>query len=78
MSVVLYIFFTDTISGQTLKKKNFFKKLGTIQMRGTLIVVSSFKTVSEPAVLVVAGLPPIDLPERIMCYQSKGELKVKA
>ena len=50
--------------------------MAAVQRRGALRVASAYRTVSEPAVLVIAGVMPIDLMarERKQAYQRKPEL----
>lgn len=45
----------------SLKKKKYRKQMASVQRRGALRIASSYRTVSEPAVLVIAGVIPIDL-----------------
>lgn len=72
-SVLLY---GSEVWADSLNRKTYRKKLGQIQKRSALRVASAYRTVSEPAVLVVAGVMPIDLlaKERKIAYQRKMEI----
>lgn len=61
---------------EALKKKNLRGKMATVQRRGALRIASAYRTVSEPAVLVVAGVIPIDLLafERKQIFDGDGAL----
>ncbi|XP_057339383.1 uncharacterized protein LOC130676891 [Microplitis mediator] len=63
----------DALSIETYRKK-----LATVQRRGALRITSAYRTVSECAVLTVAGIPPIDLlaleRKRIYSYRRNGAL----
>ncbi|WP_236254242.1 hypothetical protein, partial [Rhodococcus sp. NKCM2511] len=52
------------------------KRIAAVQRRGPLRIASSYRTVSEPAVLVVAGVFPIDLlaQERQFVHQKRSVL----
>lgn len=73
-SVLLY---GAEIWAQTLRQKTYRRKLASVQRRGALRVTCAYRTVSEAAVLVIAGAPPIDLlaTERARLYNLKrGDL----
>lgn len=44
-----------------LRIEKYRKRMAAVQRRGALRVTCSYRTVSEPAVLVIAGIVPIDL-----------------
>ncbi|GHJ61414.1 hypothetical protein NOK12_39320 [Nocardioides sp. OK12] len=46
---------------EALRKEKYRKGIAAVQRRGALRIACSYRTVSEPAVLVVAGVIPIDL-----------------
>lgn len=64
------------IWADALKQEKYRKQMSAVQRRGALRVVSSYRTVSEPAVLVVAGVMPIDLlaAEKKHIYERKEEV----
>lgn len=68
------------IWADALRQERYRKQMASIQRRGALRVASSYRTVSEPAVLVVAGVVPIDLlaQERKHTYKRKEEVGRKA
>lgn len=57
-SILLY---GSEIWGQTLQTAYRAKSLLSVQRTAALRVISSYRTVSEPAALVIAGMVPIDL-----------------
>jgi len=57
-SIVMYG--AEIYAGATNKRKNRVK-MGHVQRQGALRISSAYRTVSEPAILVVAGLIPWDL-----------------
>ena len=59
-----------------LRKEVHRERLGRVQRRGALRIACSYRTVSEPAILVVAGVIPIDLlaQERQYVHQQKPAL----
>jgi hypothetical protein len=59
-----------------LKKECYRKQMGSVQRRAALRIASAYRTVSEPAALVVAGVIPIDLlaQERKQVYYTKSVL----
>ena len=59
-----------------LNHKIYRKKLAQVQRRSALRVSSAYRTISELAVLIVAGMVPIDLlaKERKMVFQRKKEV----
>lgn len=57
-SVLLY---GSEIWADALEKQSYRNKLARVQRRGALRVASAYRTVSEPAVLLIAGVIPIDL-----------------
>lgn len=69
-SVLLY---GAEIWADILKQKTYRRKIATIQRRGALRVACAYRTVSEAAVLVIAGAAPIDLLafERAKLYDAK-------
>uniref|UniRef100_A0A6M2DQW1 Putative 115 kDa protein in type-1 retrotransposable element n=1 Tax=Xenopsylla cheopis TaxID=163159 RepID=A0A6M2DQW1_XENCH len=69
-SVLLY---GAEIWAHTLRQKSYRRKLATVQRRGALRVACAYRTVSEAAVLVIAGALPIDLLaiERARLYDLK-------
>jgi hypothetical protein len=64
------------IWADTLKIEKYRKKMATVQRRGALRIISSYRTVSEPAAMVIAGVIPIDLmaQERKLIYDTKDDL----
>ncbi|XP_046674925.1 uncharacterized protein LOC124363707 [Homalodisca vitripennis] len=70
-SVVLY---GAEIWADVLKQKTYRRKVAAVQRRGALRVACAYRTVSEAAVLVIAGAAPIDLLafERAKLYDAKG------
>ncbi|XP_035723738.1 uncharacterized protein LOC118442354 [Vespa mandarinia] len=58
---------------ETLQKEKYRKRIAAVQRRGALRIACSYRTVSEPAVLVVAGVIPIDLlaQERQFVHQQR-------
>ena len=58
-----------------LKQEKYRKQMAAVQRRGALRIANSYRTVSEPAVLVVAGVIPIDLmaEERRRVYTTKED-----
>lgn len=57
-SILLY---GSEIWADALKKNKYRKKMAAVQRIGALRITSSYRTVSEPAVLIIAGVAPIDL-----------------
>lgn len=57
-SILLYG--AETWAGAT-ENKTFRKRISAVQRRGALRVTCAYRTVSEPAVMVIAGVIPIDL-----------------
>ncbi|XP_026466018.1 uncharacterized protein LOC113369546 [Ctenocephalides felis] len=57
-SVLLY---GAEIWADILKQKTYRRKISAVQRRGALRVTCAYRTVSEAAVLVIAGATPIDL-----------------
>ena len=49
------------IWAESLKRKMYCKHMTAVQRKGALRVTSAYRTVSEPAILVLAGSPPIHL-----------------
>uniref|UniRef100_A0A1B6JZR0 Uncharacterized protein n=1 Tax=Homalodisca liturata TaxID=320908 RepID=A0A1B6JZR0_9HEMI len=70
-SVILY---GCEIWADALRQKRYRKKVVAVQRRGALRISSAYRTVSEPAVLVIAGVIPIDLLalERKRVYDGNG------
>lgn len=60
---------------EALAKEVYRARLGRVQRQAALRVASAYRTVSEPAVLVVAGVIPVKLlaEERKAIYHRKGE-----
>ncbi|XP_035739239.1 uncharacterized protein LOC118449124 [Vespa mandarinia] len=56
-----------------LRKEKYRKRIAAVQRRGTLRIACSYRMVSEPAVLVVGGVIPIDLlaQERKFVHQQR-------
>lgn len=71
-SVLLY---GAEIWGHALAKESYRIRLGRVQRLAALRVASAYRTVSEPAVLVIAGVIPIALlaRERQAIYRRKAE-----
>ncbi|XP_026471514.1 uncharacterized protein LOC113375783 [Ctenocephalides felis] len=69
-SVLLY---GTEIWADILKQKTYRRKIAAVQRRGALRVTCAYRTVSEAAVLVIAGATPIDLLafERVKLYDAK-------
>ncbi|XP_046687122.1 uncharacterized protein LOC124372755, partial [Homalodisca vitripennis] len=59
-----------------LNKEVYRIRLARVQRQAALRVASAYRTVSEPAVLVIAGVIPVKLlaEERKAIYQRKGEI----
>lgn len=72
-SILLY---EAEIWANALSMEKFRKRMAAVQKLGALIVACSYCTVSEPAILLVAGLIPIDLQakERQYLYVEKAEV----
>lgn len=70
-SVILY---GCEIWADALRQKRYRRKVAAVQRRGALRIASAYRTVSEPAVLVIAGVIPIDLLalERKRVYDGNG------
>ena len=62
------------ISAETLEVKNRGNSLVSVQKTATLRIASAYRTVSAPAVLVIAGTIPVDLmaAERTEIYKAKS------
>lgn len=75
-SILLY---GSEIWADSLQQKKYRKRMAAAQRRGALRIASAYRTVSEPAVLVIAGVIPIDLlaEERKNVYDKKGHLGKK-
>ncbi|XP_035725540.1 uncharacterized protein LOC118443128 [Vespa mandarinia] len=58
---------------EALRKQKYRKRIAAVQRRGALRIACSYRTVSEPAVLVVAWIIPIDLlaQERKFVFQQR-------
>ena len=67
------------IWANAMQCEKYRKRMAGVQRRAALRIVSSYRTVSEPAVLVVAGVIPIDLlaRERQFVHQQKDILEMK-
>lgn len=72
-SIMLY---GAEVWADALRCELYRKRMAAVQRRGALRVACSYRTVSEPAVLVIAGVIPIDLlaQERRFVYQTKVDL----
>jgi len=72
-SILLY---GSEVWADALKKECYRKQMGAVQRRAALRISSAYRTVSEPAALVVAGVVPIDLlaQERKTVFYTKSEL----
>lgn len=72
-SVLLY---GSEIWAESLNKERYRKRLAQVQRRAALRIASAYRTVSEPAILVIAGVIPIALlaAERREIYQNKAVL----
>ena len=57
-SILLY---GAEIWAKALEIEKYRKRMAAVQRRGALRVSCAYRTVSEAAVLVIAGTPPIDL-----------------
>ena len=57
-SVLLY---GSEVWAQALRIKSYRRRISAVQRRGALRVASAYRTVSEPATLVIASVIPIDL-----------------
>ncbi|XP_033226062.1 uncharacterized protein LOC117178738 [Belonocnema kinseyi] len=57
-SILLY---RSEIWADALKQKKYRKTMAAVQHRGVLKIACSYRTVSESAALVIAGVIPIDL-----------------
>ncbi|XP_033212123.1 uncharacterized protein LOC117169727 [Belonocnema kinseyi] len=44
-----------------LKKKTYRRRLAAVQQKGALRIAFSYRALSEPAIIVIAGVLPIDL-----------------
>lgn len=71
-SIMLY---GAEIWADALKMEKYRKRLASVQRRAALRVASAYRSVSEAAVLAVAGVIPIDLlaSERKRAYDRRGE-----
>lgn len=76
-AVLLY---GSEIWAEALKQEKYRKQMAAVQRRGALRITSAYRTVSEPAVLVIAGVTPIDLlaAQRKYVYEKKAELGIEA
>ena len=72
-SIMLY---GAEIWADAMRYEKYRKRLSAVQRRGALRVTSSYRTVSEPAVLVMAGVIPVDLLARgrKFIYEMEGTL----
>ncbi|KAJ8970334.1 hypothetical protein NQ317_017552 [Molorchus minor] len=75
-SIILY---GCEIWADALQKEKYRKVVASVQRRGALRIASAYRTVSEPAVLVIAGVMPIDMraTERKTAYSTKEEVGAK-
>ncbi|KAJ8980486.1 hypothetical protein NQ317_013239 [Molorchus minor] len=75
-SIILY---GCDIWADALQKEKYRKVVASVQRRGALRIASAYRTVSEPAVLVIADVMPIDLraTERKTAYSTKEEVGAK-
>ncbi|XP_035739227.1 uncharacterized protein LOC118449114 [Vespa mandarinia] len=69
-AVMLY---SAEVWAEALQKEKYRKRIAAAQRRGALRIACSYRTVSEPAVLVIAGVIPIDLlaQERQFVHQQR-------
>lgn len=72
-SVLLY---GAEVWAETLTKESYRRRLAQVQRRAAIRVASAYRTVSEPAVLIIAGVAPIELlaRERKAVYERKAEV----
>lgn len=72
MSVLLY---GAEVWAQALSKECYRKQLARVQRLGALRIASAYRTVSEPAVMVLAGVVPVHLlaRERQVIYRRRDE-----
>lgn len=72
-SILLY---GAEIWGARMEIECYRKRLASVQRRGALRVTCAYRTVSEPAVLVIAGVIPVGLLalERKAIYEKKSEI----
>lgn len=70
-SILLY---GAEIWAEALEKVKYRKRMAAVQRRGALRVACAYRTVSEPAVLAIAGIIPIRLlaQEKKRVYERKG------
>ena len=62
MTVAQYILlYGSEVWADGLKKKTYRKRIAGVQHRGALGIACSYGTISEPAVLVIAGVIPLDI-----------------
>lgn len=75
-SILLY---GAEVWAEAMNKECYRKRLGDVQRKGALRVACAYRTVSEPAVLVIAGVIPIALlaQERRAVYLRKAEVGKK-
>ncbi|XP_047365370.1 uncharacterized protein LOC124955250 [Vespa velutina] len=61
---------------QALCHEKYRKRIAAVQRRGALRIACSYRTITEPAELVLAGVIPIDLlaKERQFVHQQKAVL----
>ncbi|XP_033228922.1 uncharacterized protein LOC117180535 [Belonocnema kinseyi] len=77
MSVTtLILLYGAEIWADALRVEKYRKRMAGVQKLGALRVACSYRTVSEPAILVVAGVIPIYLQarERKYIYRKKSEI----
>lgn len=72
-SILLY---GAEVWADALRKKTYRKKMEQVHRKGALRITSAYRTTSQDAALVIAGVIPIDLlaQERKLVYQSRSEL----
>ncbi|XP_033214048.1 uncharacterized protein LOC117171105 [Belonocnema kinseyi] len=72
-SILLY---GAEIWADAIKMKKYRKRMAEVQKLGALKVACSYRTVSEPAIFIIAGVIPFVLQprERKYIYQKKAEI----
>ncbi|XP_043469603.1 uncharacterized protein LOC122503210 [Leptopilina heterotoma] len=67
------LLYGSELFAEALKKEKYRKRMAATQRLGALRIASSYQTVFEPAIMVIAGVTPIDLVamERRKTYQNK-------
>ncbi|XP_046836720.1 uncharacterized protein LOC124432140 [Vespa crabro] len=75
-SVEAVILYGAEVWAEALRKENYSKRIAAVQRRGSLRIACFYRTVTKPAVLVVAGIILIDLlaQERQFVHQQRYAL----